>query len=90
MVQPKAHIQEQGNLTGLVLGYWRGSLIWSPGNLIGFLSSVARKDLAKVTSLMMTFSKPEYRVSSVKKASVAVSVGVSVLIRPEKSDCRCE
>lgn len=39
---------------------------------MGRLSSVARKVLANVTSDMMTFSKPAYNVSSVKKASVGV------------------
>ena len=46
-------VRGRGLRTGLWEGYFRGSLTWSAGSLMGFLSRVVRKVLAKVISDMM-------------------------------------
>lgn len=49
--------------TGLWLGYCFGSLTWSAGSLMGFLSRVDKKTFAKLTSDMIVRWKPPYKVS---------------------------
>jgi hypothetical protein len=49
--------------TGLWLAYCFGSLTWSAGSLMGFLSREDKKALAKFTSDMIVRWNPLYKVS---------------------------